>query len=54
MMAIGHYIYDKNINVNIVYTTAQQFVEDYFKSKNKNQEMKIKSIQTNNGNTIKG
>lgn len=37
MMAIGHYIYDKNINVNIVYTTAQQFVEDYFKSKNKNQ-----------------
>lgn len=24
------------------------------KSKNKNQEMKIESIQTNNGNTIKG
>lgn len=26
-----------NVNLNIVYTTAQQFVEDYFKSKNKNQ-----------------
>ena len=37
MMAIGHYILDNNINANIVYTTAQQFVEDYFKSKNKNQ-----------------
>lgn len=38
MMAIGHYILDNNINANIVYTTAQQFVEDYFKSKNKNQK----------------
>lgn len=37
MMAIGHYILDNNLNTNIVYTTAQQFVEDYFKSKNKNQ-----------------
>ena len=37
MMAIGHYILDNNINANIVYTTAQQFVEDYYKSKNKNQ-----------------
>ncbi len=37
MMAIGHYILDNNLNANIVYTTAQQFVEDYFKSKNKNQ-----------------
>ena len=36
MMSIGHYILDRNINANIVYTTAQQFVEDYFKSKNKN------------------
>ena len=29
MMAIGHYILDKNINANVVYTSAQQFVEDY-------------------------
>lgn len=38
MMAIGHYILDNNLKTNIVYTTAQQFVEDYFKSKNKNQK----------------
>lgn len=38
MMAVGHYILDNNLNANIVYTTAQQFVEDYFKSKNKNQK----------------
>ena len=38
MMAIGHYILDNNLNTKIVYTTAQQFVEDYFKSKNKNQK----------------
>lgn len=37
MMAIGHYILDNNLKTKIVYTTAQQFVEDYFKSKNKNQ-----------------
>lgn len=37
-MAIGHYILDNNLNTKIVYTTAQQFVEDYFKSKNKNQK----------------
>jgi chromosomal replication initiator protein dnaA len=37
MMAIGHYMLANNVNLNIVYTTAQQFVEDYFKSKNKNQ-----------------
>ncbi len=30
MMAIGHYILDKNINANVVYTSAQQFVEDFF------------------------
>ncbi len=38
MMAIGHYILDNNLNTKIIYTTAQQFVEDYFKSKNKNQK----------------
>ena len=30
MMAIGHYILDKNINANVVYTSSQQFTEDYF------------------------
>ena len=30
MMAIGHYILDQDINVNLVYTSAQQFVEDFF------------------------
>ncbi len=30
MMAIGHYILDKNINANVIYTSAQQFTEDYF------------------------
>ncbi|HHU55988.1 MAG TPA: chromosomal replication initiator protein DnaA [Acholeplasmataceae bacterium] len=32
MMAIGHYVLDNNINANVVYTSAQQFVEDYFLS----------------------
>lgn len=36
MMAIGHYILDKNINANVVYTSAQQFTEDYFVYTNKN------------------
>lgn len=39
MMAIGHYMLANNPNLNIVYTTAQQFVEDYFRSKNKNQRI---------------
>lgn len=38
MTAIGHYILENNPNANIVYTTAQQFVEDFFKAKNKNQK----------------
>lgn len=35
MMAIGHYILDNNIHANVVYTTAQQFAEDYFLATNK-------------------
>ena len=35
MMEIGHYILDRNINTNVVYTTAQQFAEDYFYYTNK-------------------
>lgn len=30
MMAIGHYILDNKIDTNIVYTSAQEFTEDYF------------------------
>lgn len=36
MTAIGHYILDNNINANIIFTTAQQYTEDYFKATNKN------------------
>lgn len=36
MTAIGHYILDNNINSNIIYTTAQQYTEDYFNATNKN------------------
>lgn len=32
MMAIGHFILDNNIHANVVYTSAQQFAEDYFLS----------------------
>ena len=32
MMAIGHFVLDNNINANVVYTSAQQFTEDYFLS----------------------
>lgn len=39
MTAIGHYMLANDPNLNIVYTTAQQFVEDYYKSKNKNQKV---------------
>ena len=38
MTAIGHYILENNPNTNVVYTTAQQFVEDFYKAKNKNQK----------------
>lgn len=30
MMAIGHYILDNNPKTNVVYTSAQEFTEDYF------------------------
>lgn len=30
IMAIGNFILDNNPNVNVVYTTAQEFCEDYF------------------------
>ncbi len=36
MTAIGHYILDNNINANIIFTTAQQYTEDYFNATNRN------------------
>ena len=35
MTAIGHYILDKNPSANVIYTTAQQFTEDYFNATTK-------------------
>ena len=32
MMAIGHFILDNNVSANVVYSSAQQFTEDYFLS----------------------
>ena len=48
MTAIGHYMLENNPNLNVVYTTAQQFVEDYYKSKNKNQKNTIISDEFDN------
>lgn len=36
MTAIGHYVLDNNINANIIYTTAQQYTEDYFNATSRN------------------
>lgn len=35
MTAIGHFILDNDINANVIFTTAQQYTEDYFKATNK-------------------
>jgi len=35
MTAIGHYILDNNPKTNVIYTTAQQFAEDYFSAATK-------------------
>lgn len=48
MTAIGHYILDNDINTNIVYTTAQQYVEDYFSATNKNNKNSNALEQFNN------
>ncbi len=44
MMAIGNYILDNNINSNVVYTSAQQFVEDYFMASSKKSPNKFESF----------
>lgn len=35
MTAVGLYMLDKNPNINVVYTTSQQFVEDYYQATTK-------------------
>lgn len=35
MTAIGHFILDNDINANVIFTTAQQYTEDYFAATNK-------------------
>lgn len=47
MMSIGHFVLDNNINANVVYTTAQQFVEDFYNSKSKNQKSTDAATQFN-------
>ena len=47
MMSIGHYVLDNNINANVVYTTAQQFVEDFYNAKSKNQRSTDAATQFN-------
>lgn len=47
MMSIGHYVLDNNINANVVYTTAQQFVEDFYNAKSKNQRSTEAAAQFN-------
>lgn len=48
MMSIGNYMLENNPKLNIVCTSAQRFVEDYFKSKNKNQKSTSVSETFNN------
>lgn len=44
MTAIGHFILDNNINANVIYTTAQQFAEDYFIATSKRQAEALTSF----------
>ena len=44
MTAIGHYILDNNPKTNVVYTTAQQFTEDYFNAVTKKDPKKIQDF----------
>lgn len=44
MTAIGHYILDNDPKKNVIYTTAQQFTEDYFNSLTKKDPKKIQEF----------
>lgn len=44
MTAIGNYILDNNVNANVIYTTAQQFTEDYFVASSRKTADKFESF----------
>ena len=44
MMSIGNYALDNNNKLNVVYTTAQQFTEDYFNASSKRQNNGFESF----------
>lgn len=44
MTAIGNYILDNNVNANVIYTTAQQFTEDYFMASSRKTADKFESF----------
>ena len=44
MMAIGWYILSNNIKANVVYTTAQQFADEYFQATRKNSDYTIEQF----------
>ncbi len=44
MTAIGHYILDNDPKINVIYTTAQQFTEDYFNAVTKKDPKKMQDF----------
>ncbi len=44
MMAVGWYILSNNINANIIYTSAQQFADEYFAATRKNSNYSIEQF----------
>lgn len=44
MMAVGWYILSNNINANIIYTSAQQFADEYFAATRKNSSYSIEQF----------
>ena len=44
MTAVGHYILDNNPKCNVIYTTAQQFAEDYFNATTKKNPLALQEF----------
>lgn len=44
MMAVGWYILSNNINANVIYTSAQQFADEYFAATRKNSNYSIEQF----------
>lgn len=44
MMAVGWYILSNNINANVIYTSAQQFADEYFAATRKNSDYSIEQF----------